>query len=96
MVKTWFSSGLFLSDAAGIHSLFSVFTVFDPSGLDSTKSLKELTSNDEVRLFLTPGHETEQEDLVPYGSIIKGIIDIASKATFLSSDDPAGFVIQYE
>lgn len=96
MVSTWFSSGLLLSDSVGIHRLFSMFTVYDPSGTDSARSLRELTSSDEVRIFLTPGHEVEQEQLVPYGAILKNIVDVASKATAFSSDIPASFVIVYE
>lgn len=96
MCTVWFSSGLSSSNPVAIHTACSMFTVYDPSATGSTKSLKELGASDEVRIFLTPGHEIEQEQLVPYGSILGNIIHHASKATPFVSDAPARFVIVYE
>lgn len=95
MCAIWFSSGLSLSNPAAIHNACSMFTVYDALG-SSLVSLKELRSSDEVRISLTPGHEIEQEELIPYGNILSKIIQCASKATPFASDAPASFIIMYD
>lgn len=96
MLDTWFSSGLSLGDTINIYSVFNMFTVFDPSSADSTRSLKELTASDVVRFHVTPRDLVEQEDIVPYGQVLATIIDIGSgRPIFSPSDNPLQTIITF-
>lgn len=89
-------SHLSLADLSDIHTAYRIFTVFNPLTSGTTVFLQELQIGDEVRLCLTPGHEVEQAGLIPYGNILKHIIDVASGPTPTASDDLPKFVIVYE
>jgi hypothetical protein len=96
MISTWHSLNLSLNDFAGIHSACGMHTVFNPLASGTMVSLTELQPGDQVTLCLTPGHEIEQEDLVPYGHLLKHIIDVASGPTATPPDDLPEFFIVYE
>ena len=97
MISTWHSSNLSLDDFTAIYNKCSTFTVFNPLASGTMVSLAELhPSSDTVTLYLTPGHEIEQETLVPYGHLLKHIIDVASGSAPTAPDDLPKFIIVYE
>lgn len=96
MLSGWQVSSLALNDISGIHNTYKTYMIFNPLVSGSTVSLQELQPVDVVRLYLTPGHEVEQEDLVPYGNILKHIIDVASGPVPTEPDNQPKFSIVYE
>jgi hypothetical protein len=93
----WISLGHSLDNISDIRINCGMKTVFNPlAASGSSVSLAELHQSDTVTLYLTPGHEIEQEDLVPYGNLLKHIIDVTSGPVAMQPDDLPKFTIVYE
>jgi hypothetical protein len=95
MRAVWHAAGLSSSKISDIHLLCSMFTVFDPSTVDSTRSLKELQTSDVVRFHATPDDLIEQAELASYGHLLATIIDVASGPVATPPDGLPRFIITF-